>query len=129
MCIICLSVDFITQVKTSKWIDTTQWWASVLGFVLVHYMDGTHWNENSSQLSKHPCHRIHGPGVLDQFNIRSDDFLLVLFSADLAGVFWFSCQSFSWMASVYVKLCMASVRMASVPSSITVIAPRLLVSE
>ena len=53
-------------------------------------MDGTRWNENSSQLSKHPCHRIHGPGVLDQFNIRSDDFLLVLFSADLAGVFWFS---------------------------------------
>ena len=47
MCIICLLVDFVMYTKTSKWIDNTSWLASVLGIVLVHYMDGTRWNETN----------------------------------------------------------------------------------
>ena len=43
MCLICLSVDFVT--RTSKWIDTTWWWASALGIVFVHYTDGAYFLE------------------------------------------------------------------------------------
>ncbi len=46
MCIIFLAIDFMPYINTLKWIDNTSWWASVLGIVLVHYLDGPRWNEN-----------------------------------------------------------------------------------